>query len=248
MNQGVLRATLAEEPGLVVYYRSGDSHDVREQEQCVESFARNQHAVILKFYQDEESGRRPERPALGKALAYTKRHGAKLLLATLRGLSRDRRFLTRLRDSGVEFQACDLPDANTSTIHILTALADYEAQHASARAKRALERYKERGGKLGSTRPGGRPLSATARRKGAEAAGRASRARADEAYQDITPVVHALRDSGQTLQQIAQSLNRTGHRTRRGRPWNAMQVSRVLKRPPNGEDEDLLPGAANLAK
>ena len=35
---------------------------------------------------------------------------------------------------------------------------------------------------------------------------------------------------GQSLQAIADELNQQAHTTRRGKAWNAMQVSQVLKR------------------
>jgi hypothetical protein len=39
-----------------------------------------------------------------------------------------------------------------------------------------------------------------------------------------------LRKDGATLQAIANELNEGGHATRRGKPWNQMQVSRILDR------------------
>ena len=42
--------------------------------------------------------------------------------------------------------------------------------------------------------------------------------------------MHELRDGGATLQGIAAELNKQGHTTRRGKPWNQVQVMRVLNR------------------
>jgi len=39
-----------------------------------------------------------------------------------------------------------------------------------------------------------------------------------------------LRTDGKSFQQIADALNDQGHTTRRGKPWNAVQVMRVLDR------------------
>jgi hypothetical protein len=39
-----------------------------------------------------------------------------------------------------------------------------------------------------------------------------------------------MREKGMTLQAIASELNTQGHTTRRGKPWNIVQVSRVLER------------------
>ena len=66
--------------------------------------------------------------------------------------------------------------------------------------------------------------------KGAAAAATAHRVAADEAYADLLPMIQQLRSDGQTLQQIADMLNREGHTTRRGKLWNNVQVMRVLAR------------------
>ena len=53
---------------------------------------------------------------------------------------------------------------------------------------------------------------------------------ATEAYADLLPSVRELRGSGLSLQAIADKLNADGHTTRRGKPWNPVQVARVLDR------------------
>ena len=52
----------------------------------------------------------------------------------------------------------------------------------------------------------------------------------DDAYRDLAPVMRQLREAGKTLQAIADELNLQGYETRRGMPWNPMQVRRVLQR------------------
>jgi hypothetical protein len=53
---------------------------------------------------------------------------------------------------------------------------------------------------------------------------------AAEAYADLGPTLAELRGKGLSLAAIADELNTQGHTTRRGKPWNAVQVSRVLVR------------------
>jgi DNA invertase Pin-like site-specific DNA recombinase len=215
---------------LVAYYRVGDILDLEEQVKCVEDHSREVGGIVIKAYRDEETSRRPDRAELAKTLAYAKRNGASLIIATLKGLSRDVQFLRALQESGVDFAACDMPHANASTIHVLAALAEYDARMASDRSKRALAAYRDKGGKLGAARPEGRNLDAQARAKGARTAGMVVKAKADEAYRQIAPMMRELRKAGHTLQEIADRLNDEGFRTRRGHRWNAMQVSRVLMR------------------
>ena len=98
----------------------------------------------------------------------------------------------------------------------------------------SLQAAKRRGVKLGSARPDHWEGREDRRQAGAiaggQAAGEAHRRAADESYGDLFPVVKELRANGRSLQAIADDLNDQGHTTRRGKPWNAMQVSRVLKR------------------
>ena len=69
--------------------------------------------------------------------------------------------------------------------------------------------------------------------KARAAATRVVSAKANEAYADLAGTVDELRGKGLSLRAIAGELNKQVHTTRRGRPWNAVQVSRVLERLPN---------------
>lgn len=55
-------------------------------------------------------------------------------------------------------------------------------------------------------------------------------AKFNEAYTDLAPIVRELRDKGLSQKAIADELNNQGHTTRRGKPWNQVQVLRILKR------------------
>ena len=93
---------------------------------------------------------------------------------------------------------------------------------------------KARGTKLGSARPGhwkGREhLRQAAIRKAVQVAAEVRVKDTDEAYRDLAPMMKELRDAGKPLRAIADELNAQGYETRRGKPWNPMQVRRVLQR------------------
>ncbi len=55
-------------------------------------------------------------------------------------------------------------------------------------------------------------------------------AAASDAYLDLVPELKERRHSGLSLRKIVERLNEDGHTTRRGKPWNAMQVKNVLER------------------
>jgi DNA invertase Pin-like site-specific DNA recombinase len=195
----------------VVYYRI-DHVPLSDQVRCVEEHARRQGGQVVRDYRDEEPDGRAGRPGLKKAIAAAKRHGAALIVATLDQLERDVDFLKTLERSGLDFFACDLPEANSATVHALRAVAEYE-QRRAARAR-------------------GRNLDPAARARGARRAGEVLRSQAEAAYRELAPRIAELRAAGFTLQEIANQLNAEGHRTRRGQEWQPVQVSRVLKRSP----------------
>jgi DNA invertase Pin-like site-specific DNA recombinase len=75
-----------------------------------------------------------------------------LVIAKLDRLARNVSFVSALMDAGVEFVACDFPQANRLTIHILAAVAENETRLISERTKAALAAAKARGTVLGGFR------------------------------------------------------------------------------------------------
>jgi DNA invertase Pin-like site-specific DNA recombinase len=76
-----------------------------------------------------------------------------LIIAKLDRLARNVHFISGLIESGVEFVAVDMTEANRLTIHILAAVAEHEREMISKRTKDALQAAKARGTKLGSPTP-----------------------------------------------------------------------------------------------
>jgi DNA invertase Pin-like site-specific DNA recombinase len=224
---------------IIAYYRvstkqQGESGlGLEGQETAVQSYARQTGATIKASYVEVESGKVADRPQLAKALAHARRNKATLVVAKLDRLSRNVEFLARVMNSAVEFVACDNPAANRLTLHILAAVAEAEAKAISDRTKAALAAAKARGTLLGSARPGHWDGREDARLAGLEKARgvavKVRQAKAAEAYTDLLPSVTALKAEGLSLRAIAERLNADGHTTRRGRPWNPVQVSRVLE-------------------
>lgn len=200
------------------------------QRAAIDAYAAQIGATVIRVYVEVESGRKSNRPQLALALADAKRSKAMLVVAKLDRLSRNLAFLSALLEKKVDFVACDNAHVNKMTLQILAAVAEAEADAISSRTKAALAAYKARGGKLGGSRPECRNLTLEARQRGAKAAGEAIRRNASEAYTDLVPVVRDLRDKGLSQNAIAVELNAQGHTTRRGKPWNQVQVMRVLNR------------------
>lgn len=153
---------------------------------------------IVGEFTEVESGRKNRRPQLDAALAQCAKSGATLLVAKLDRLSRNVAFVSRLLDSGVEFVAADQPFANSLTIHLLAAFAQYEAEQAGIRTKAALAVVKARGTKLGN------PNAAAA----AVGARTAHSANALAYAKSVHPVIEKIQAGGAiTLRDIASELN-----------------------------------------
>ena len=183
--------------------------------------------TLAKEYVEVESGRNNERTVLAKALAHARRIGATLLVAKLDRLSRSVRFIATVLDAGVEFRACDVPDASRLLLHILSAVAEAEAAAISQRTKAALRAARERGTRLGAENPACRNLGDSATR-GRAAGQAANRAKAVAAFADLLPTITALRVQGLSLRAIAERLN--VEYPREGTTWQATQVKRIVDR------------------
>lgn len=171
-----------------------------------------------------ESGKRSDRPKLAEALRLCRLHHATLVIAKLDRLARNVAFVSGLMESGVDFVACDFPQANRLTVHILAAVAEHEARAISERTKAALAQAKRRGKQLGGWRGGS--ISAETRAKGQAAI----RARIGARSADLGPVLAEIRAGGATtLRAIAAELTARGIPTARGgEHWSPAQVSRAL--------------------
>jgi DNA invertase Pin-like site-specific DNA recombinase len=225
---------------IIAYYRVSTKQQgasglgVEAQRAAVQAYARAVGADVESHYTEIESGKRADRPKLTAALAHARRNRAKLVIAKLDRLARNVAFLSRLMEGGVEFVACDNPNANRLTVHILAAVAEDEARRISERTTAALAAAKARGQLLGSARPDHWNGREGARLAGAKRAAQVSRIvrrqRAIEAVADLLPLMQERRTAGASLARIAGELTAAGHRTQRGNEWTAQGVKLVLDR------------------
>jgi DNA invertase Pin-like site-specific DNA recombinase len=222
---------------VVAYYRVSTERQgksklgLEAQQTAVEAYAQQQGATIIKAYTEVESGKKANRPELAKAIAHARMTKATLVIAKLDRLARNVAFLSSLMESGVDFKACDQPHADRFTVHILAAVAEKEAKDISDRTKAALAAYKARGGKLGSARPECKDnMSKAAQTRGRALGAQAIHEQAVAHYADLRPILIQLRAEGKSLRDIAHHLNQEGYTTKRGKPWNHVQVKHVLER------------------
>ena len=221
-------------PKLVAYERVSTARQGRSglgleaQRKAIDDYAAAKAGIILARFTEIESGRKNDRPELEKALQLARLTGATLVIAKLDRLSRNAAFLLTLRDAGVRFVTCDLPEANDLTGGIMALVAQQEREAISRRTKEALAAAKARGVKLGN--PNG---AAALRRagKGGKALHATIMANADAFAETIAPVLADIRAHGHTtLRAIAAELNTRGIQTRRGGTWHVSTVSNLLAR------------------
>ena len=168
---------------------------------------------LLDFYTDIESGKASaNRPQLLAALAKCKAEGATLVIAKLDRLSRNLVFISGLMESGVDFVACDMPEANKFNIHVMAILAEHERGAISTRTVEALKAAKARGTKLGNPRwKKSLPKARAARLQPPEDPG-------------TVDLIMQLRGMRKTYRSIASQLNAIPILTARGKPWYACTV------------------------
>lgn len=211
----------------VAYYRVSTQSQgksglgIEAQRTTVREFIERSGDELAHEFVEIESGANVHRPALEKAIRFCRTSKAALIVAKLDRLARNVRFISELLEADVEFVAADMPHANRLTIHILSAIGEYERQLISERTREGLKAAKRRGVKLGN------PRLELVRAKGVEAA----RAKADKFAIKIAPIIEAFRPSPDCSDRdLAKVLIEEGLRTARGGRWTSASVRSVCAR------------------
>lgn len=220
----------------VVYYRvstqrQGESGlGLDAQKDAVAKFLNGGDWEVLAEFTEIETGKGKDalskRPQLKAALETCRKTGAKLLIAKLDRLARNVHFITGLMEEAkgngrkaVKFVACDMPDANDLTIHLMAAFAEHEAQRISERTKAALAMAKQRGVVLGAA--GAINLKPNIEERIAKADAFANRLRG---------LIDGFAAQGLTQRQMVGQMNELGVKTARGGSWSLIQLQRVIGR------------------
>jgi DNA invertase Pin-like site-specific DNA recombinase len=207
----------------IAYYRVSTDRQGRSglgleaQQQAVRSFLHGRGELVASFV-EVESGKRNDRPEIAAALDACRKHKAVLIIAKLDRLARNVHFISGLMESGVEFIAVDMPEANRLTIHILAAVAEHEREMISKRTKEALQAAKARGTILGSPDP----------KKGAAVRSRVLQEKAERFANRVLPIIKELELQGITSYKgIARALNARGVPTANKRQWYGGTVRNI---------------------
>jgi DNA invertase Pin-like site-specific DNA recombinase len=155
---------------------------------------------MLEEFTEVESCKNSDPPEVKKAIAFAKKHRARLVIAKLDRLSRNVAFIATLLEKKVDFVAVDNPHATKFNLHILAAVAEFERDAISKRTREALAAAKARSLKLDDPEIGQR-----------------SRVAADAHAESLREIVTPL--AGQTTRAIANALNDRGISAPRGGLW-----------------------------
>ena len=178
-------------------------------------------------YIETESGKKSDRPKLTEALEECRKNGSVLIVAKLDRLSRNVAFTSKLLESDVEIVFCDFPEANKLVLHIISSIAEYEANHISQRTVQSLKAKKARGIKLGKPENLLDNLERAVRNSN-----RTNRQKAldNPNNKRAVALLKKLVQEEISLSEMARILNKEGFVTARGCQFRASQVNILIKR------------------
>lgn len=227
----------------VAYYRVSTARQgasglgLEAQRASVEQFLKAGNGFLVGEFLETETGKGKDalakRPQLSAAMEACRKSGAKLIIAKLDRLARNVHFITGLMEAArnggnkvVRFVACDMPDANDLTIHVLAAFAEHEAERISQRTKEALARAKARGTVLGAAGAANLKPNLEQRRLDADAFAAKMRGQI---------LGFAMR--GLSQREMTNELNALGICTAKGCTWSLVQTQRLIARIANLRQE-----------
>jgi DNA invertase Pin-like site-specific DNA recombinase len=178
---------------------------------------------LIAEFREVETGKGADalakRPQLRAALDACRKHGAVLIIAKLDRLARNVHFVSGLMESKVKFVACDMPEANELTIHIMAAFAEHEAKRISQRTKDALAVAKGRGVVLGKAGAANLRPNIEERQKAANAFAR-----------KLRPTFESMKARRMSQRSMVMELNAIGVPAQKGGGWSLSQVQRIFRR------------------
>lgn len=218
----------------VAYFRVSTSEQgksglgLEAQKTMVENYISNNDGLLLGQFTEVETGTsKRKRTEIYKAIEFAKQNNAILVIAKIDRLARNVYFVSSLMEAGVEFVACDLPQATNFTIHLYAALAEMEGRLISERTKAALAEKKRRGSKLGTPEN----LTDEAKAKGIQVI--VQKASQNKANIQATALIIEYRSKGLSYDKIADSLNQLNFGTSQGKKHNSTSVKRLYDRAVN---------------
>lgn len=213
----------------VAYYRVSTAQQGRSglgleaQQATVEAYLNGGRWRLIGEFQEVETGKGAnaldKRPQLRAALDVCRKQKATLIIAKLDRLARNVHFVSGLIESGVEFVAADMPQANKVMIQMHAVMAEWERDQISKRTRDALAAAKARGVKLGVAGPANLRHVLQQRQTAA-----------NQYAKKMRGVLLGLKARGLSQRAMADELNQLGLASPRGGRWHLPTVQRVMAR------------------
>lgn len=196
--------------------RQGDSGlGLEAQHEAVTRYVEQNGGCLIKEFVEIESGKKTDRQRLSEAIAFCNKNKVVLIIAKLDRLARNVHFISGLIETGVQFRAADMPNADKFMLHIYAAMAEEEGRRISERTKAALAAAKRRGTVLG---------------KSAQILAKANKTAADQFCMKVGDIICNLKSQGQSVRKIAERLNSANISSYAGGNWHATSVQRTWTR------------------
>lgn len=211
----------------VTYYRVSTTRQgisglgLEAQRQSVERHLAGRAQTVLGSFTEVETGKGSnaleKRPQLRLALEMCRKTGSTLLIAKLDRLARNVHFVSGLIETGVDFIAADMPNANKVMIQMHAVMSEWERDQISERTKAALAAAKARGVVLGATGPANLKTCNDQRQR-----------KAQKFRERVRPVLDGMKAQGLTRRAMVHRLNDLGIKAPMGGAWSLGQVQRLL--------------------
>lgn len=192
------------------------------QEYAVLNHLKNTNSELMAAFTEIETGKGAnaleKRPQLRKAIELCRKQGACLIIAKLDRLARNVHFVSGLLETGCDFIAADMPQANKVMIQMHAVMSEWERDQISSRTKAALQAAKLRGVKLGQAGMSNLKNN-LAERKSASIA----------FSEKLKGQIEGFKLRGISQRNMVEELNQLGISTARGGEWSLIQLQRVIK-------------------
>lgn len=192
-------------------------HSLEAQKREIINYAKTNNIEIIQWFSESISGTIKERPEFIKAMAQAKKHRCPIIAKSLSRIGRNASQVLQVIDD-VELIITDMgKQLDENFLSLMAVINQIEVKQISKRTKSALALLKANGVLLGNR----------TNLEEAQELGRASHSKgANEFALKMEPfVMNNLSHS-----EMARQLNRAGFKTRQGKTWKPMSVSRLRKR------------------
>jgi len=192
----------------------------------INEFCKVENIEVVGHYEEVLSGAGADalerRPQLARALKQAKKESAYVVVSRLDRLSRNVAFISGLMESKVPFLVVQLGrNTDSFTMHLYAVLSEKERTLISERTKAALKVLKDKGVPLGNR---------TNLPEALQVSNEVNRRLAGDFANTVLPTIQQFRNAGDSLEAIADKLNKMNLPTRRGGAWHSTTVRNILAR------------------